>query len=226
MEYESILMDFERRNRCAIEEAVFCEFKTSSQIEQILTLARQNDKTLLLTRLSHEKFLMLSSSWQKELTYHEVARCAILGELPSLSNEAKPLIAIVSAGSSDAYVCQEALLTLNYHGVAADLYQDVGVAGLWRLLDKLPQLQQYSIIIAVAGMEAALPTVLAGLVDAPIIAVPTAIGYGVSAGGKVALQACLSSCAGGVVTVNIDNGYGSACAAIKMYRKMVDLSSG
>lgn len=221
MENESIIMDFERRKRCAIEEAVFCEFKTPDQLEYILTLAKQHNKTLLFTRLNQEKFLMLSTYWQTILTYHPVARCAILGELPQPSS-ATPLIAIVSAGSSDAFVCQEALLTLNYHGIAADLFQDVGVAGLWRLLDKLPQLQQYSIIIAVAGMEAALPTVLAGLVDAPIIAVPTSIGYGVSAGGHVALQSCLSSCAGGVMTVNIDNGYGSACAAIKIYKKIVN----
>ncbi|AZS49535.1 nickel pincer cofactor biosynthesis protein LarB [Entomomonas moraniae] len=224
MENENIIMDFERRKRCAIEEAVFCEFKTPDQLEQILTLAKQNNKTLLFTRLNQEKFFMLSKHWQTTLTYHPVARCAVLGELPKLTNEAPPLIAIVSAGSSDASVCHEALLTLNYHGIAADLFQDIGVAGLWRLLDKLPQLQQYSIIIAVAGMEAALPTVLAGLVDAPIIAVPTSIGYGISVGGNVALQSCLSSCAGGVMTVNIDNGYGSACAAIKIYKKIVNRS--
>lgn len=223
MEHKPVIMDFERQRRCGVTEAVFCEFKTSHQIEHILSLAKSQNKSLLLTRISSDKYAQLSSVWQAEVTYHAVGQCAIFGALPVISNEAPPIIAIVSAGASDAKVCQEILLTLNFHGVAADLYEDIGVSGLWRLLNVLPELEKYSVIIAVAGMEAALPTVLAGLVDAPIIAVPTSVGYGVSTGGNVALQACLSSCAGGIMTMNIDNGFGSACAAIKIYRKLVSV---
>lgn len=217
---KNIIMDFERINRCGIEEAVLCAYKTPAQLEYILHLAQEKQKSLLLTRLTYDKYLMLSPKWQHHVHYQDICHCGILGQLPPLNETSPPLIAIVSAGSSDAGVSQEALLTLNYHGIAADVYQDIGVAGLWRLQQYLPVLQKYSIIIAIAGMEAALPTVLAGLIKAPIIAVPTSVGYGVSAGGTVALQSCLSSCAAGIMTMNIDNGYGAACAAIKIYHQI------
>ena len=221
MKNEHVIMDFDRQKRCGISEAVFCEFKTNQQIEHILWLAKSQSKPLLLTRLSTEKYACLSSEWKAQVDYHSVGQCATFGALPTIPQEKATMIAIVSAGASDARVCQEALLTLNFHGVAGDLFEDVGVSGLWRLLGVLPDLQKYSIIIAVAGMEAALPTVLAGLIDVPIIAVPTSVGYGIASGGNVALQACLSSCAGGIMTMNIDNGFGSACAAIKIYKKMI-----
>ena len=125
-------------------------------------------------------------------------------------------IGIVCAGTSDLPVAREAQATLAFCGHTAPLIADVGVAGLWRLQDRLPEITRFKIVIAVAGMEGALFSVLAGLVRAPVIAVPTSVGYGVAEGGRAALTSALASCAPGIVTVNIDNGFGAAAAAIKM----------
>jgi len=125
----------------------------------------------------------------------------------------------VTAGTSDLRVAKEAQRTLNFNGFDAPIYADIGVAGLWRLLDKIEDIQQHKIIIALAGMEGALFSVLAGLVRAPIIAVPTSVGYGISSGGKVALDSALASCSPGILTVNIDNGFGAANAAIKIMQQ-------
>ncbi|PIJ43634.1 nickel pincer cofactor biosynthesis protein LarB [Tatumella sp. OPLPL6] len=213
-----IIMDFERSQRCGIEEAVFCEGKTVEQIEKILQWANAENRRLLLTRLTAEKYAQLPSSTNTLLTYYATAQCAQWGRTANI--EAPATIAVISGGASDAPLCHEIEVTLNYHAISCDLYQDVGVAALWRLQKILPVLANYDIIIAVAGMEAALPTVLAGLVDAPIIAVPASVGYGVAQGGQVALSSCLASCSGALMTMNIDNGYGAACAAIKIYRKI------
>jgi NCAIR mutase (PurE)-related protein len=127
-------------------------------------------------------------------------------------------IAIVTAGTSDVPVAREALRTLRYNGMNATTVFDVGVAGIWRLLDRIEEIRQFPVLIVSAGMDAALPTVLGGLYDGLIIAVPTSVGYGVATGGTTALNSILASCAPGVVTVNIDNGYGAACAALKTLR--------
>ncbi|MFN5162382.1 MAG: nickel pincer cofactor biosynthesis protein LarB, partial [Cyanobacteriota bacterium] len=125
---------------------------------------------------------------------------------------------IVSGGTSDLTVASEAQLALACHGVAADLVIDVGVAGLHRLLDQLEHLNQARVLIACAGMEGALPTVLAGLVPQPVIGVPVSVGYGVSTGGMAALHGMLASCAPGLTVVNIDNGYGAAMAALRILK--------
>ncbi len=215
----TITMDFERSERCGISEAVYCEGKDADQILAILTLARENQQRLLLTRLSEEKYQQLPEQEKNQLKGFPIAQCAVLGDLfpPILPAS----IGIVSGGASDRRVCEEIQLTLHFHGIACRLHQDLGVAGLWRIQQQLKQLRRYKIIIAVAGMEAALPTVIAGLVRAPVIAVPTSVGYGIAAGGHVALNACLASCAGGVMTMNIDNGYGAAAAAIRIYRQII-----
>ena len=127
-------------------------------------------------------------------------------------------IGIVAAGTSDLPVAREAARTLEFSGHRAEIVADVGVAGLWRLTDRLDQLRRCRVLIAVAGMEGALFSVLAGLVPAPVIAVPTSVGYGVATGGKAALFAALASCAPGLVVVNIDNGFGAAVAALKILR--------
>lgn len=214
-----VSMDFQRIQRCGIAEAVFCEFKRPDQIEQILAMAQQSGHRLLLTRLNAEKLAQISEQWTKLIHYNPIARCAVFGD--AIDFPAHAHIGVVSGGSSDQQVCEEIRMTLQYHGIACDLHQDLGVAGLWRLQERLPLLRKYSIIIAVAGMEAALPTIVSGLLDAPIIAVPTSVGYGVSAGGHTALNACLSSCSGGVMTMNIDNGYGAATAAIRIYNQII-----
>jgi NCAIR mutase (PurE)-related protein len=125
-------------------------------------------------------------------------------------------VAILGAGSSDLAVASEAHLALACHGVASDLILDVGVAGLHRLLTRLDELARYRVLIVCAGMEGALPTVVAGLLPQPVIGVPVSVGYGVSKGGRAALQGMLASCAPGLTVVNIDNGYGAAMAALRI----------
>ena len=125
-------------------------------------------------------------------------------------------VAIVAAGTSDMPVVREAERTLRYQGEASTVIADVGVAGLWRLTRRLDEIRAHPIVIVVAGMEAAIGSVLGGLVPGAIIAVPTSVGYGVAAGGRLALDALLASCAPGLTVVNIDNGYGAACAALRL----------
>lgn len=209
-----LILDFERRDRCGVEEAVFCEYKSPQQIDTLVAIARHKEKRLLLTRLSAKQFAQLSEMTRANLYYSPTGRVAVLGEIPDIPSS--PSVAIVSAGASDAPVCDEIAITLKYHGIANQRFEDLGVSALWRLQQRLPDIIKHSVIIAVAGMEAALPTILAGMVPHAIIAVPTSVGYGVSQGGHLALQACLGSCAAGILSVNIDNGFGAACAAIKI----------
>ncbi len=209
-----IIMDYERKSRCGVEEAVFCQSKSSHQIDLIIEMTHEKGRNLLFTRLSQEKHQSLSAHSKEKISFFPVSSTAVMGDFPHLDGPA--YVAIVSGGASDTAVCHEIATTLNYHGVSCKLYEDIGVAGLWRLTDKLDQIKVAKLIISVAGMEAALPTVLAGMIAIPIIAVPTSIGYGVSEGGHLALNSCLGSCAAGLLTVNIDNGYGAACAAIKL----------
>jgi hypothetical protein len=129
-------------------------------------------------------------------------------------------IAVIAAGTSDAHVTREIQRTLSWQGIPSSLIVDVGVAGLWRLLDKVEEIRKHSIAIVVAGMDAALPTVVGGLFGGVIIGVPTSTGYGVATGGHTALNSILASCAPGIVTLNIDNGYGAACAAMRVLRVM------
>ena len=206
-------MDLTRAQRTGLEEAVFCQGKTVDQIASICRAAIVDDYPLLLTRLDHDKFQALPDEVITRLDYDALSSTAVIGQRTA---HGPARVAIVSGGTSDVPVCKEALRTLSYHGFVCDEHYDLGVTGLWRLLDRLEMLQQYSVIIAAAGMEAALPTVLSGLVKAPVIALPTSVGYGISAGGRVALESCLASCSGSLLTVNIDNGFGAACAAIKI----------
>ena len=208
------VLDLNREARVGISEAIFCLNKDAAQITDILQHAKSINHRLLLTRLTDSQFCKLSPQWQNSLRYYPEAQVAIYGEQPTADNDAG--IAIVSAGTSDYNVCLEIELTLAFHGIASKSYHDVGVAGLWRLEKVLPSLRESRVLIAVAGMEAALPTLLSGLVPGLVIAVPTSTGYGVSEQGKTALNACLASCSPGIVTVNIDNGFGAACAAIKI----------
>jgi NCAIR mutase (PurE)-related protein len=160
------------------------------------------------------------------LVYHPQAAClttplpASVSEPPGASagegGSVPPEVCVLGGGSSDLTVASEALLALHCHGVTAQLLLDVGVAGLHRLLERLDQLRSARVLIACAGMEGALPTVLAGLLPQPVIAVPVSVGYGVSAGGVAALHGMLASCAPGLTVVNIDNGYGAAMAALRI----------
>jgi len=210
------VLDFERLKRTGTAEAVLCASKSPSQIDAILAQAATAGRSMLLTRLEAHAFEAIALEHQTRLSYDLVSRTAVFGEHPAL--EVKTGIGIVTAGTSDLGVAFEAARTLAFHGYAAPVIADVGVAGLWRLLERLEEIRRLRVIIAVAGMEGALFSVLAGLVSAPVIALPSSVGYGVATGGRVALEAALASCAPGLTVVNIDNGFGAACAAISMMK--------
>ena len=170
---------------------------------------------MLLTRLDAELFGALDATHRAALDYDPVSRTAVLGETAAAG---PARVAVVTAGTSDVPVAKEAVRTLAYHGEASIEIYDVGVAGLWRLLDRIAQIRTMPVVIAVAGMEASLPSVVGGQVPGLVVAVPTSTGYGVAAGGRVALAASLASCAPGLAVVNIDNGYGAACVALRALR--------
>ncbi len=209
-----VLMDLHRKDRIGLDEAVLCESKSVAQINQILENAVLENRPLLLTRLDSEQFEQLDHQIRQHVNFDTVSRTGIAGGA-LVEKQSDNCVAIVAAGTSDIRVAKEAGRTLDYHGVSYEQYNDVGVAGLWRVMAIEQKLREQSVVIVVAGMDAALPTVVAGLVPALVVAVPTSVGYGVAKGGHAALNTVLSSCAPGVVTVNIDNGYGAACAAIR-----------
>jgi NCAIR mutase (PurE)-related protein len=154
-------------------------------------------------------------AWQQQrLDYDPLSRTAFFGEPAPLFGA--PRVAVITAGTSDVPVAREAARTLRFHGHDSVPMSDIGVAGLWRLMARLDEIRALPVAIVAAGMDAALPSVVAGLVPGAVIAVPTSVGYGVAAGGHAALNAILASCAPGIVTVNIDNGYGAASAAMRV----------
>ena len=206
--------DSDRQNRVGLDEAVLCEFKTPEQIERIVEKSESKGLNLLLTRLKQDDYSELKESVRSLIDYEEISRTGIVGTCPKPSKSSQ--IAIVTAGTSDVGVAREAVRTLLFHGIGSEEFYDVGVAGLWRVMKIESNLRQKSAVIVVAGMDAALPSVIAGLIPAAIIAVPTSVGYGVAEGGYSALESILSSCAPGLATVNIDNGYGAACAVIRI----------
>jgi NCAIR mutase (PurE)-related protein len=211
------VLDWQREARTGVAEAVFCQGKTPAQIEAILADAVAAGRRLLLTRLDAAAFLALAPDLRDLLDHDPVSRTAILGGAVRHALPAE--VGIVCAGTSDLPVALEAQRTLAFHGLATGpVIADVGVAGLWRLMERLPELRDRRIVIAVAGFEGALFSVLAGLVPGLVIAVPSSVGYGAAEGGRAALGAALASCAPGVVAVNIDNGFGAACAALKILR--------
>jgi NCAIR mutase (PurE)-related protein len=206
--------DFQRRERIGLSEAVFCLGKTPEQIGEAIKLAQAHGVPLLLTRLAPETFATLPLPAPASLDYDPLSRTAIVG--PWRPPAGSPALAVVTAGTSDLPVAREASRTLAFYGLSAREVTDVGVAGLWRILQHEEELRRYPAVIVVAGMEGALFSVVGGLVGGVVIAVPTSTGYGAARGGETALHAALASCAPGVVTVNIDNGYGAACAAIRV----------
>lgn len=217
---QEFIEDPHRNKRTGLDEAIFCAAKTVEQIARIAAQIANNQRRALLTRLTPEQYSRLPKEIQSLLIYDALSQTGVI-ETTTATNEQlrSDLVAVVSGGTSDASVVSEAVKTLEYYGVGAGVFQDIGVAGLWRLMDSLEALQKFPVIIAVAGMDAALPTVLGGLVSAIVIAVPTSVGYGVTRGGNSALNSLLSSCVPGIVVVNIDNGFGAACAAVRMLNR-------
>ena len=211
-------LDFDRENRTGLSEAVFCEGKSLHQLQEICEQVEAASRTTLFTRLSAEVFGQLSEALPAHfLEYDVISRTAFHGVNKTRSRD---LIAVVTGGSSDVPVAREVSRTLEFYGHQCLTIDDAGVAGLWRITDRLEELRQRKVIICIAGMDAALPTVLGGLVPASIIGIPTSTGYGMAKGGETALQSMLVSCAPGLVVVNIDNGYGAACAAIRILNNL------
>lgn len=211
---DDFMEDRDRRERTGLDECVLCAYKSVEQVTRIVGQIFEEGRRVLLTRLSADQYSKLPKETRSVISYDALSCTAVVGEPITLNREL--LVAIVSGGTSDVSVVAEAAKTLEYYGYVASVFQDIGVAGLWRVVDAAPALQNFPIVIAVAGMDAALPTVLAGLIPSAVIAVPTSVGYGVSAGGTTALNSLLSSCVPGITVVNIDNGFGAASAAVRM----------
>ena len=207
------IFDWSRKARTGIPEAIFAEGKALSHLHDVIREHIDRNAPLLITRLTPAQ---IDGLRDLPLSVDDLGRTATL-DAPEPDHDA-PVVAIVTAGTSDLSVAREAEVAANFMGLRTELIADVGVAGLWRLEAHLPTLTAYRLIIAVAGMEGALFSVLAGLVTAPIIAVPTSVGYGVAKDGSVALGSALGGCAPGVVCVNIDNGFGAAAAAAKILK--------
>lgn len=208
--------DAARRARIGLAEAIMCEGKTPAQIAAICGDAASDGHPVLLTRLDPATFAALPAELAARMDFDPLSRTGILGSVPVATKPSR--IAVVTAGTSDLGVAREAVRTLAAYGESASEMADIGVAGLWRLLQRIDEIKRFPVVIAVAGMDGAIFSVLGGLLPNVIIAVPTSTGYGVSAKGQTALNAALASCAPGILVTNIDNGYGAACAALRILK--------
>jgi len=207
-------VDHHRGLRVGFPEVIFGQGKSVEQIRSIMDALREKGNNILVTRLEEAKALQVCTAFPAA-TYHGDSRCLTLEQRPvKITGRGK--ILVVSAGTSDIPVAAEAALTARMMGNEVELLHDVGVAGIHRLLARTKLLFSAAVIIVVAGMEGALPSVVAGLAGRPVIGVPTSVGYGASFGGVAALLGMLNSCAGGVTVVNIDNGFGAGYAASLM----------
>ena len=209
-------IDHQREARSGFPEVVFCEKKTADQVAQIMQAIYDRSGLVLGTRADAEQYAAVRDVLPAAV-FHEAARVITVGE----PKEQVGNVAICTAGTTDIPVAEEAALTAYMCGAKVCRYYDVGVAGLHRLLDQVDDIREANAIVAVAGMEGALASVIGGLVSAPVIACPTSIGYGASFGGLSALLAMLNSCAAGTAVVNIDNGFGAGFMAAKINRQTV-----
>jgi hypothetical protein len=203
-------VDGHRSLRKGFPEVIYCEGKTPMQVVKIARTILSHNDNLLATRVSKETFRALKRVFPKA-KYHEAARAVTVVRRPVPKRGGT--IAVLCAGTTDIPVAEEAVVTADIMGNRVKKYYDVGVAGIHRLLALHEELLDASVLIVIAGMEGALPSVVGGLVDKPVIAVPTSVGYGASFGGIAALLAMLNSCASGVTVVNINNGFGAGYAA-------------
>jgi NCAIR mutase (PurE)-related protein len=211
----TVMIDHHRELRTGVPEIVYGASKTAEQIAVSLRELARVAGCAIATRVDRGKAALVRAL-VPEVTVHDVAHALVLGT--PIGRPHAGTIAIVCAGTSDLAVAEEAALVCEFLGAPVVRVSDVGVAGLHRLLARLDDIRRADVVIAAAGMEAALPSVLGGLLDRPIIAVPTSVGYGVSIDGLVALAAMLTSCAPGLTVVNIDNGVGAAVAAVRIAR--------
>lgn len=200
-------IDFDRKRRTGVGEIVYGASKTPEQCLEICGKILSREKGVLITRATEEIAELLQKNFENCI-YEKSAKIIQIGESSPKNSSGE--VAIVTAGTSDIPVAREAELTLNFLGDCAKTYFDCGVAGLHRLLNNIEEIRKAKVVIAVAGMEGALASVLAGLVAVPVIAVPTSVGYGANFGGVSTLLSMINSCANGVSVVNIDNGFGAA----------------
>lgn len=208
-------LDHDRAARTGSGEVIFGAGKSAAQIDEIFDHLVARGANVLITRIEPEKAAVLKAL-HKGAHYHPAARLIThIVEPPAVAAHS---VAVVSAGTSDMAVCEEAAGTLEFFGNPVSRIYDVGVAGLHRLLARLPEIRAARVVIVIAGMEGALPSVVGGLVDKPVIAVPTSVGYGASFNGLAALLGMLNSCASGLAVVNIDNGFGAAHLANRINR--------
>ncbi len=206
-------LDTHRALRKGFPEVIFGAGKTPAQVVKIAAKLLEREQCVLVTRAGAEHARLLRRKF-KSAVHHELARCVTIDRKP-LPKRAGT-IAVVCAGTSDLPVAEEAAVTADIMGNRVERIADVGVAGVHRLFDRLATIQRANVIIVVAGMEGALPSVVAGLVSQPVIAVPTSVGYGANFSGLAPLLAMLNSCASGLTVVNIDNGFGAGYAASQM----------
>ena len=211
-------VDHYRQERCGFPEVIYCAGKTPEQVLKISEEIINNSGILLATR-ADEKTAEFVLKYFPQVTYNSIAQTITFGRIETPEDELLGTILVVSAGTSDLPVSEEALVTAGIMGNPTEKLYDVGVAGIHRLFSRKKLLQSASVVIVVAGMEGALASVVGGLVNVPVIGVPTSQGYGASFGGISALLGMLTSCASGVTVVNIDNGFGAGYAASLMNRK-------
>lgn len=204
-------IDHNRANRRGFNESVFCQGKTVTQISKIAKhYCERNTQNVLFTRISREAYEAIAE-FCENLEYHEDAKIVVLNRVKA--NKTNGKIAVITGGTSDIGVAEEAAITAEVNGNEVLRVFDAGVAGIHRLLSNIDAINSCDVIIAVAGMEGALAGVMAGLTDKPVIAVPTSVGYGASFNGLAPLLTMLNSCAEGIGVVNIDNGFGAGCLA-------------
>ena len=213
---QDIRFDFDRKNRLGIIEAIWGEHKTLDQLKKVSKQVLEQNQVVFITRIDEVKAKLLQDIYSNALFFKD-AKCLVIGENTD-NYQSQKTVAIVSGGSSDLGVSLEAKIALEIHGIDCETFIDVGVAGIHRLSSQLDEINKHDVLIVCAGMEGALPTVIAGLLPQPIIGVPVSIGYGVSKDGMVALNSMLASCSPGIMVMNIDNGYGAAMAALRIIK--------
>lgn len=211
-------VDHDREARCGMPEVVFALRKTPEQVVTIMEEVYRTSGRALATRCQPEAVERLKERWPA-CRYYDKSQAVLVGSpQAAVCPHGMPLV--ISAGTSDGAVAEEVVATLAFCGYEATWLQDIGVAGLHRLTSRLDVIRAAPVVIVVAGMEGALPSVVGGLIDAPVIAVPTSVGYGAAFGGVAALLGMLNACASGMGVVNIDNGFGAGALAVRMLRRM------
>ena len=211
-------LDFDRGRRTGFGETVYAQGKTTEQLVSIFAAFRRKGLPVLATRVSPEQAATLAERLA-DTAYDPTSRTvASAWRTRRAVRRIKGNVAVLAAGTADLPVAEEAAKTVEFFGGSVSRFYDVGIAGLHRLLGVIGEVRKANVVIAAAGMEGALPSVVAGLVPAPVIALPTSVGYGCGAGGFAAVLSMLNSCAEGVTVVNIDNGFGAAVAACRMLR--------